>query len=305
MIFFITEPERITPPGVHAFTPAASRSGKWIAVATRRSLYRHIEIFDLEAHQFLPLTELINPKTHHYNPFVSSNSGKLGYHRCRGKHNINNDGVDPFVEYVKSPLHNVTLGRFTGSFASMSPDGSWVAYVDEDDVGVGYLSVMKLDGTKKRRVYKGSIFATAWDPIRHGRVYTSQGPVFASEEATVHIVVVSNVDTADIDDGEEETSSSFKFLTKEGSLNNAFPSPSPDGKFVVFRSGRTGHKNLYIMDADDGEEKYLRRLTKGEFQDTMPAWSPNNDWIAFVSNRHNPTGEQETHVTDDDFCLNK
>lgn len=176
----------------------------------------------------------------------------------------------------------------------MSPDGSWVAYVDENDEGVGYLSVMKLDGTKKRRVYKGPIFATAWDPIRQGRVYTSQGPMFASEEASVHIVVVSNVDTADIDDGEEETFSSFKFLTKEGSLNNAFPSPSPDGKFVVFRSGRTGHKNLYIMDAGDGEEKYLRRLTKGEFQDTMPAWSPNNDWIAFVSNRHNPTGEQET-----------
>jgi len=41
--------ERITPPGIDAFTPAASRTGPWIAVATRRPGhdYRHIEIFDL------------------------------------------------------------------------------------------------------------------------------------------------------------------------------------------------------------------------------------------------------------------
>ncbi|KAH8517160.1 hypothetical protein H0E87_005200 [Populus deltoides] len=44
-------PVRVTPPGVHCFTPAAFQDGKRIAVATRRkgNSYRHVEIFDVES----------------------------------------------------------------------------------------------------------------------------------------------------------------------------------------------------------------------------------------------------------------
>jgi Tol biopolymer transport system component len=107
-------------------------------------------------------------------------------------------------------------------------------------------------------------------------------------DAQVSIIAVQNADTADLD--ADETSSSFTYLTKEGTKNNAFPAASPDGKYVVFRSSRSGYKNLYIMDAVHGEEKYLRRLTEGPWGDTMPAWSPDNEWIAFASNRVHPTG---------------
>jgi len=71
-----SEPERITPPGVHALNTAALQRGDWIAVATRQSNceYRHVEIFRLESNEFMKLTELVNPNTHHYNPFVFSDS---------------------------------------------------------------------------------------------------------------------------------------------------------------------------------------------------------------------------------------
>ena len=44
-------PVRVTPPGVHCFTPAAFQDGKRIAVATRRKgkSYGHVEIFDVES----------------------------------------------------------------------------------------------------------------------------------------------------------------------------------------------------------------------------------------------------------------
>ncbi|KAG0586622.1 hypothetical protein KC19_2G104400 [Ceratodon purpureus] len=278
------EAERVTPPGVHAFTPAASRSGKWISVATRRTSIRHIELFDLQEQKFLPLTALINPNIHHYSPFVSPTSNRIGYHRCRGTEQ-SAQSVEPRVEFVKSPLASVSLVRIRGSFGVISPDGSLIAYVDSCK-STECLAVMNLDGSNKRILYRGNLFGTAWDPTGKGVVYVAHGPGFASVESTVRIVAIQKADTAD------EANVKYKHLTKEGTANNAFPSPSPDGKYVVFRSGRDGHKNLYIMDSVDGEEKYLRRLTEGAWIDTMPSWSPDNEWIAFSSNRLHPTGEK-------------
>jgi Tol biopolymer transport system component len=53
---------------------------------------------------------------------------------------------------------------------------------------------------------------------------------------------------------------------------------------IVFRSGRDGHKNLYIMPAE-GEEAGLIRLTEGPWDDTMPGWTPATGWIVFASSR--------------------
>ncbi len=53
---------------------------------------------------------------------------------------------------------------------------------------------------------------------------------------------------------------------------------------VVFRSGRTGDKNLYIMPTE-GEAKDLFRLTEGPWDDTMPGWTPASGWIVFASSR--------------------
>ena len=54
---------------------------------------------------------------------------------------------------------------------------------------------------------------------------------------------------------------------------------------IVFRSGRTGDKNLYIM-STRGEEHGLLRLTEGPWDDTMPGWTPASGWIVFASSRN-------------------
>ncbi|KAL6525051.1 hypothetical protein OROMI_030644 [Orobanche minor] len=267
--------QRVTPPHLHAFTPAASIANKsFIALATRRpgSEFRHIELYNVVSNKFVEVTRPVLPNAHHYNPFISPDSRWVGYHKCRGANNDAKSSNDLVLENVRSPLPNVSLFRVDGSFPSYSPDGERVAYVKFPG-----LYVMNSDGSGVRNVLNRTAFSTAWDWKRKGVVYTSVGPTFASESTKVDIISI-NVDDKD---------PSYKNLTLGGE-NNAFPSPSPDGKWVVFRSGRAGHKNLYIMDALYGETGGLYSLTEGPWTDTMCNWSPDGEWIAFASDRENP-----------------
>uniref|UniRef100_A0A2P2Q756 Uncharacterized protein n=1 Tax=Rhizophora mucronata TaxID=61149 RepID=A0A2P2Q756_RHIMU len=268
--------ERVTPPGLHAFTPATSPgNSKFIAIATRRpnSNYRHVELFDLAKNEFIELTRLVSPQSHHLNPFISPDSTRVGYHRCRGANN-GQKSTRLLLENVRSPISELSLFRVDGSFPSFSPAGDRIAYVDFPGVYVA-----NRDGSNRRQVYPRMSFSTAWNPVRQGIVYTSSGPTFASESTEVDIITIN------VDDADQENN--FKRLTTNGE-NNAFPSVSPDGKWVVFRSGRSGYKNLYIIDAEEGERGGLYRLTEGPWSDTMCNWSPDGEWIAFASDRVNP-----------------
>jgi Tol biopolymer transport system component len=57
------------------------------------------------------------------------------------------------------------------------------------------------------------------------------------------------------------------------------PVQSPDGKRLVF----SGLTHLYVMDIPAGKP---RRLTEGAAREFMPAWSPDGQWIAYVTWTH-------------------
>ncbi|XP_047979812.1 uncharacterized protein LOC125221662 [Salvia hispanica] len=276
-------PVRVTPPGVHCFTPAAIPGVKKIAVATRRKgrSHRHIEIFDTESRKFIPVTELLNPNIHHYNPFVSPGATFLGYHRSSGN-------AIPYLERVNSPVKGLNMIRLVGSFPALSPSGDLIAMNVDFDHNSG-LKIVKSDGSKMWTLFRNRIsFYNSWSPAHSNVIFTSTGPIFESAKAPVQIARVT-FDPAGLKPNCDEIQSEIKILTRSDTGNNAFPSISPDGKLVVFRSGRSGQKNLYIVDAEIGEfEGGIRRLTEGEWIDTMPSWSPDGKRIAFSSNRHNP-----------------
>jgi dipeptidyl aminopeptidase/acylaminoacyl peptidase len=66
------------------------------------------------------------------------------------------------------------------------------------------------------------------------------------------------------------------------------PQISPDGKQVLYSQQRVDRKtekkyaNLWLVPADGGES---RQLTFGDWNDTLPRWSPDGSQIAFLSNR--------------------
>ncbi|KAF5733442.1 hypothetical protein HS088_TW17G00985 [Tripterygium wilfordii] len=286
---FPLAPVRVTPSRIHCFTPAAFHDGKHIAVATRRreKNFRHIEIFDLHTKSFYAVTEPLNPNLHHYNPFVSPDSGSLGYHRFRGE-SAHGESTIPHLDSVSSPIKELRMIRLNGSFPASSPEGNLIAFNHDFDVNSG-IKIVKSDGSKRWDLIKGrTAFYNSWSPTEKHAIYTSIGQIFQSAKSTVQIARIT-FDPADLTDDRDEIPCTVKILTKEDAGNNAFPSCSPDGKSLVFRSGRSGHKNLYLMDAVNGEfDGGIRQLTEGPCIDTMPNWSPTGDLIAFSSNRHNP-----------------
>ncbi|GJT03114.1 DPP6 N-terminal domain-like protein [Tanacetum coccineum] len=258
---------RGTPPGLHAFTPAASVADKSIiAVATRRpgSDYRHIEIYDV----------------------VSGGSEK------DGKRTEN----DLFLENIKIRKEGISLFRIDGSFPSFSPDGDRIAYV-----GLPGLYVVNSDGSGQREILSDiTAFSTAWNPKRKGVIYTSIRPTFTSVDTGVDIVEV-NLDADQVSfrkltvggqnnafpavspgrgliqcvtgllmgNGShshqtvitrvQEVWTGLRQLIHSGSAGRTnHPWFSPDGKYIVFTSDYAA----------------LTRLTHNSYEDGTSSWGP-------------------------------
>jgi Tol biopolymer transport system component len=94
--------------------------------------------------------------------------------------------------------------------------------------------------------------------------------------------------------------SNFHIVTS-GPNNNAFPSFSPDGKHIVYRSMGANEQGLRIMNLDNHS---IVALTSE--WDNFPIWSPKGDRIAFIRKTGNdfqiftirPDGKQLTQLTD-------
>lgn len=80
-----------------------------------------------------------------------------------------------------------------------------------------------------------------------------------------------------------ETSPGRKITVGRGT-DNVSPSFSPDGRRIAFTSGRSGHPEVYIMDADGTNAELLTPFNFGDQNyRSNPDWSPDGRLIAFQS----------------------
>ena len=161
-----------------------------------------------------------------------------------------------------------------GVFPSASPTGDRLLCNDKT-AGILHNSIliMNADGSHRSMLFTDAVksaLGPIWSP-QGDRIAFALGQFFQLNQgpAVADIAVIRTDGTG------------LKILT-DGSGNYGFPSWSPDGRRIVYRSaGRKGN-GLLIIDVETGEAK---ALTAGPGSDNFPAWSPTGERIAFTSNR--------------------
>ena len=166
---------------------------------------------------------------------------------------------------------SVDLVPLRAPFPELCADASKLA------TGAMALELVGMRTGKKRTLFRPqglapslpSVWAPAWSPDASWLVVTA-GEGFAEPKAAVDVWRVNA-------DG-----SNAMNLTADSAANDAMPTVSPDGRWIAFRSGRSGSYDLYLMNADGSD---VRRLTEDPAVDTMPMFAPDGRRIAFVSKR--------------------
>jgi serine/threonine protein kinase/Tol biopolymer transport system component len=101
----------------------------------------------------------------------------------------------------------------------------------------------------------------------YGLAWTSNGKIVSSAMAGKNL----NISLLEAD-GSKQTQ-----LTVNAG-DNYTPATSPDGRFIVFASNRTGQFNIWRMNADDGSDPIQITFSDGNF---YPSASSDSQWITY------------------------
>jgi TolB protein len=172
-----------------------------------------------------------------------------------GKHicaSVNLDGqsdlvlLDPNTGEI---IKNITNTPYDEVSPSFSKDGSMIAYVS-NKTGHPQVYVIKSDGTGERRLTMAGAYNTSPRFGPDGRVLFIGMDDFVTD--------IFSIDLA----------GNMTRLTQDQG-NNRDPAWSPDGRYIVFLSDRTGRWKVWIM-TDDG--RYQFPITEKAMEFATPDW---------------------------------
>lgn len=166
---------------------------------------------------------------------------------------------------------------------SLSPDGTKVAYLSEQDL----LSVdlYLADAATGRTIRK--LISTSVDPHFQSLQFLMSAGAWNPNGRELAIAAIRNANPViaivDTDSGRVTREIPFE------SIDEIFqPAWSPDGKRIAFSGQTGGYTDLYLYDLAAARTD---RLTNDPFADLQPAWSSDSGTLAFVTDRFTTNAE--------------
>jgi Tol biopolymer transport system component len=207
------------------------------------------------------------------NPSWSPDGAHVAFQRIRRigttQHLVPTFSRDPAFENVlNEPFPELSPDGTKLLFSQMAEGRSGATGLATTSVGNTSIELMNADGTEQRTIFHKegfSAFDAVWSPkgdeiaLSVGRYFRQPGPPPAQ-------IALLKPDGSD-----------FRLIVDD-SLNNGFPSWSPDGTRLVFKRG---HQLVTMSLAD----RKIVPLTGGNSYDNFPQWSPKGDAILFTSDR--------------------
>ncbi len=247
-----TNKRQITHLNSICYSPRISPGGNRIAFISNRSGTWQIWIYSLLTNRYLYFP--------HFNGFIATPAWSPDGTKLAFSADLDHSG-NPEIYVINangSGLHRLTYSHSVNIAPVWNPKtGAQIAF-ESDRTGLPQIYIMDADGANQQVLTtSGYAVSPSWSP--NGQVLAFSWRRTGGGENNGGAYDIYLMDLA---------SRNFVQLTHNG-LRNDYPSWAPDGRHVVFTSGRPGHWQLFTILADGSNPAEISR--RGSNQ--MPNWS--------------------------------